>query len=415
MDINATFRCSENNSQLMIQCRAEDKISTLLDKFSQKTFRDKKDFDYFYLGKEINEKDKELTIIKLTNNKNIKDIEITINNRNKIFKCPLCDCNNCIIKIKDYRLNFSDCCNGHEIIKLFGEYDDTQRINYQKIRCNNQCAKTQKDSLEEFHKCLKCTQLAGFSIYYCSECSNKHKHKTIKYDEKYYYCEEHFGEFISYCTKCNCNLCEKCEKKHKNHITIKFDAMNPDLNDIKNKLERIGDKIEDLKDVVNFIKEKMDRSIEIIEKYYNIASDMIKKYETFNSKLRNYQTLKTIKYLSTSNKEIITDIENIIKGNKVEDWIVKFTKLLEIVEKDRLVYRNKEFELNDNNTNTSNLEPKNSISYKYEIDSNQEYIEKYSNATSNIPNNQRKTSAFKNCKNKPKGNMIYTKSNVGNK
>jgi len=51
MDINATFRCSENNSQLMIQCRAEDKISTLLDKFSQKTFRDKKDFDYFYLGK----------------------------------------------------------------------------------------------------------------------------------------------------------------------------------------------------------------------------------------------------------------------------------------------------------------------------------------------------------------------------
>lgn len=191
--------------------------------------------------------------------------------------------------------------------------------------------------------------------------------------------------------------------------------MNPDLNDIKNKLERIGDKIEDLKDVVNFIKEKMDRSIEIIEKYYNIASDMIKKYETFNSKLRNYQTLKTIKYLSTSNKEIITDIENIIKGNKVEDWIVKFTKLLEIVEKDRLVYRNKEFELNDNNTNTSNLEPKNSISYKYEIDSNQDYIEKYSNATSNIPNNQRKTSAFKNCKNKPKGNMIYTKSNVGNK
>ena len=134
-----------------------------------------------------------------------------------------------------------------------------------------------------------------------------------------------------------------------------------------------------------------------------------------NSKLRNYQTLKTIKYLSTSNKEIITDIENIIKGNKVEDWIVKFTKLLEIVEKDRLVYRNKEFELNDNNTNTSNLEPKNNISYKYEIDSNQDYIEKYSNATSNIPNNQRKTSAIKNCKNKPKGNMIYTKSNVGNK
>ena len=138
----------------------------------------------------------------------------------------------------------------------------------------------------------------------------------------------------------------------------------------------------------------MDRSIEIIEKYYNIASDMIKKYVI-------------IFYLIALNF--------FIKGNKVEDWIVKFTKLLEIVEKDRLVYRNKEFELNDNNTNTSNLEPKNSISYKYEIDSNQDYIEKYSNATSNIPNNQRKTSAFKNCKNKPKGNMIYTKSNVGNK
>ena len=118
---------------------------------------------------------------KLINNKNIKDIEILTKRKTKIDKCPICACNNCIIKIVNYRLHFSNCCKKHKDIRLFEEYDDTQTINYQKIKCDNQCGKTQKDCLEEFHKCLDCTNLAGYAIYYCNDCNNIHqkKHKTI--------------------------------------------------------------------------------------------------------------------------------------------------------------------------------------------------------------------------------------------
>ena len=97
--------------------------------------------------------------------------------------------------------------------------------------------------------------------------------------------------------------------------------MSPDIKDIKKKLDKIDEKIEDLKTIVKIIKNKMDGSIKIIENYHSIAQDMIKKYETFNSRLKNYQILKTINYLFISNREIINDIENIINGNKSkDDW-----------------------------------------------------------------------------------------------
>jgi hypothetical protein len=197
------------------------------------------------------------------------------------------------------RLNFSQCCKKHNENKLFDEYEDTQRINYQNIKCDNQCGRTQKDSLEEFHKCLDCSNLAGYAIYYCNVCYITHGtgHKTIKYDQKYYYCTEHFGEYVSYCSKCKYNLCEKCEKNHKSHPIIKFDVMNTDVNEIKRKLKKIGEKIKDLRVIVRIIKNKMDGAIKIIEKYYDIANDILTKYETFNSKSKNYQTILTINYI----------------------------------------------------------------------------------------------------------------------
>ena len=417
MDIIATFRFMENEKQIIIQCKADDKIATVLDKFSQKIFQEKKDFEYSYNGKEINDKDKELTIMKLINNKNIKDIEILTKRKTKIDKCPICACNNCIIKIVNYRLHFSDCCKKHKDIRLFEEYDDTQTINYQKIKCDNQCGKTQKDCLEEFHKCLDCTNLAGYAIYYCNDCYNIHqkKHKTIKYDEKYYYCSDHYEEYISYCSKCNYNLCKKCEKKHKNHSIIKFDVINPDLNETKKKIQKIGDKIEDLKIIVKIIKNKMDGAIKIIEKYYDIANDIIKKYETFNSKLNNYQTLLTINYLSSSNKEILQQIESIIEGNKSkEDWLKKCAVLIDIIEGDRSEYNNNE--KTEENEDISNNEIKDNIYEGNEFDSNQDF-EKISSSTGNIPSNSRKISSGKNKnnKNKQKVSMLNNKSNLGNK
>ena len=422
MDINVTFRCMEIKNQITIQGKTDNKIATLLDKFSQKIFADKKDFEYSYNGRVINDIDKEITVMKLINNKNIKDIkeiEILIKKRNKIFKCPICTCNNCIIKMDKCRLNFSQCCKNHNENKLFDEYEDTQRINYQNIKCDNQCGRTQKDSLEEFHKCLDCSNLAGYAIYYCNVCNITHgtEHKTIKYDEKYYYCTEHFGEYVSYCSKCKYNLCEKCEKNHKSHPIIKFDVMNTDVNEIKRKLKKIGEKIKDLRVIVRIIKNKMDGAIKIIEKYYDIANDILTKYETFNSKSKNYQTILTINYLSSSNKEILQKINNIIKGNTSrDDWLKKCDVLLEIIESDRGEYNNKITGPNENVSNNSYNQIKNNFQEEDEIESYQDY-EKSSYPTSNIPSDLKKISPSKNKinKNSQKSRMNYNKSNLGNK
>ena len=123
----------------------------------------------------------------------------------------------------------------------------------------------------------------------------------------------------------------------------------------------------------------MDGAIKIIEKYYDIANDIIKKYETFNSKLNNYQTLLTINYLSSSNKEILQQIESIIEGNKnKEDWLKKCAVLIDIIEGDRSEYNNNE--KTEENEDISNNEIKNNIYEGNEFDSNQDF-EKISSST----------------------------------
>ena len=415
MEINATFKCLDCKNQLIIQCKAEDKISTILQKFCQKTFAEIEDFEYTYNDKVINEKDKELTIMKSMNNdKNIKEIEILVKRLKKIIKCPICACNNCILKIVKDRLHFSDCCKNHKEIRLLEEYEDTQTVNYQKIKCDNQCGRTQKDSLEEFHKCLDCTNLAGYAIYYCNECNNLHKkkHKTIKYSDKYYYCSKHYGVFISYCSECNYNLCQKCEEIHeKNHQITKFDALNPNLDDTKKNLEIIKKKIDDLKDIVRMIKNKLDGAIKIIERYFDIANDIIKIYETFNSKLKNYQILKTINYLSSSNNEILQKIENIIKGNeKKEDWLKKCSILLDIIEKDRSEYNNEKTEPNDDNDDNLINEINDNIIELNNYGSNKDF-DLISLGTRNASSISRKIYFKK----KQKGSNLFNKNNINNK
>ena len=341
MEIVVSFNCLENQQRLQVQCRADEKLESIINQFSKKAFADPKDFIYYYEGKEIN---KDSTLAKLINNRNQQFIDITIKRRTKIFKCSKCTSNNAVIKIEGYRLKFFGCCNNHDDLRRFEEYEDSQRINFGNIKCdNNKCGKTQKNTLEDFYKCLKCSNLNGYAIYYCNTCNQSHKHKTIKYDEKYYYCTEHYNEYISYCSSCKQNLCETCEKKHLNlkHLVKRFDSMIPNIKDLKKKLEKLYENIDDLKYIVETIKNKMDNAVKIIENYYFIAQDFINKYETFNSKLKNYQTLKTINYLYESNKEINKDIDRIIQGNSsAEDWQKKCKILIGIIESDRNDYKN---------------------------------------------------------------------------
>lgn len=115
--------------------------------------------------------------------------------------------------------------------------------------------------------------------------------------------------------------------------------MIPDIIEIKKNLEDIKQRTKNLKIIVAQIKNMMDHSLKIIEKYYDIAQDIIGKYESYNKKLKNFQVLETIRCLSDSNKEIMNDLNKIISENKTkEDWINKCKILIEIFKCDREFY-----------------------------------------------------------------------------
>lgn len=365
MEAIATFNFRDREiDPIRVQCKADEKFSLIYEKLAKKIYINSNDFDFYYNENIIN---KDSTIIRIKNNKSARNIDISVKKKSKVMKCPKCICNNSIIKMENYRVKFSECCHHHQETIIFDEYENSQKIDYTKIACHtNGCKKVQSKNLEDFYKCLECSQLIGYAIYYCKKCNENHietdKHKTIKYDEKYYYCTDHFNKFISFCKNCKENLCKDCEAEHKQgHEIKKFDAINLDVQPIKKDLEEIRQKTRDLKLIVNQIKNLLDGAVSIIEKYYTIAEDLITKYESYNKTLKNFQVIESIEYLSVSNKEIMYDLQNIIKGKKSkENWIKKCKILIGIQEGDREFYKgeNSQFEneFDDNYINEKNKE-----------------------------------------------------------
>ena len=342
---------------IRIQCKTNDKFGFIFDKFANKYNIKSDDYEFYSLDKLL---PRESTIKNYTNNKNF---DINVKRKNKIMKCPECICNNCIIRMKNYKLNFSECRYGHEQTQIFNNYENSQRIDYTQIICHvNECKEPQSKSLEDFYKCMDCSKLNGNTTYFCQKHYEAHKksehHTLIKYDEKYYFCPEHFKKFLSYCTVCRTNLCDLCEKEHeKDHNIKRFDSINLDLETIKNDLKDIKSKTDNLKNIVNQIKNLIDGAVSIIEKYYTISLDLIRKYESFNKTLKNYQVIESIDYLTISNKEIIKDLKNIINGNKSkQDWVKKCKILIGIYKGDREFYVGEEDE-NENNETINVTEP----------------------------------------------------------
>ena len=247
----------------------------------------------------------------------------------KIMKCPNCICNNCIIRIKDYRTHFFQCVHRCQIIpKTFDEYEESQAIPYRRIVCNS-CARNQEELSGDFTKCLQCSDRNGYATYYCHEHSQTHPHPTILYDHKYYYCTAHYKSnnlFISYCKNCQMNLCDECEKSniHKSHNIFKFsDNMIKDIEPIKKTLEVINNQIIDLELKVEQIVNHMNRAINIFKKYHFIALDILGKYEKYNlnTKFINYQVIKTIDFLNESNISISDDLKKLIQyGENSDNW-----------------------------------------------------------------------------------------------
>lgn len=340
MDAEAYF--NGLGQSILIQCKSDEKMSSIFQSFAKKIKYDVSSFEFLFRKNKI---DNNSTIKSLKNDK-ATDIDIEVVKRSQIMKCPLCICNNAIIKIEDYKLNYYGCCHHDEAFnKRFDDYEKDQTIVLKNISCDGGCHKTQEDDLKDFNKCLQCSKDFRKAKYFCYDCSNNHRkdHTLIKYNEKYYYCTKHIQKknlFSSYCYDCNDNLCKECEreKKHKSHKVVTFDKLVKDIEPIKKNLGDIEIKILDLKDIIADIVNSMNQALKVYQNYCAITYDIIRKYEEFNkdTKFKNYQVLETINLLEQSTKKIFEDLKEFKdKRLSLKD---KCAKLIEIDQKDKSAF-----------------------------------------------------------------------------
>ena len=168
------------------------------------------------------------------------------------------------------------------------------------------------NKIENCNICGNCENLYGMPLYICScgkmicpLCLLLHdpSHSSIKYNEKYSSCVLHGLPYITFCQKCNINICEKCEYDHKNH---KMDYLKKYLPKISN---IIIDDIEQIKKLCERINAEVERTQFIINKVINYYKKNLEGYSSLNDKL-----IKMLQFLKDNNNNIqnYETVKNII-------------------------------------------------------------------------------------------------------
>jgi len=230
--------------------------------------------------------------------------------------CPKCG-ENCLIEIKDYKINLKKCDNKHDLNNiLLDEYNNIQIINEIKIK-NNKCNICNKNKSEindnNMYKCCTC------NINLCPLCKSYHNkdHIIIDYDLINYVCKVHGERYTSYCKECEKNICDICELEHDNnhnliyHRDIIKNKENNNINELKIKIDKLKSEI---KDIIN----KLNKIIKDLDIYYNINNII---NNNNNIRNRNYQILININNIYKSNDIIINDINNIINESSINSKI----------------------------------------------------------------------------------------------
>ena len=131
--------------EVKIQCKINENMSEIFKRYANKINKDINNFYFINNGniidkdniklEEINNKDNIINILVYDINNNNNN-ERLIEKENKNIICPKCG-ENCLIEIKDYKINLNKCDNKHNINNiLLDEYNNTQKIK-NKIKCYN--------------------------------------------------------------------------------------------------------------------------------------------------------------------------------------------------------------------------------------------------------------------------------------
>jgi len=309
----------------IIQYNENEKIEEIIKRFLIKTDNNKnKNLIYLYNGKEIN---KELIFKEQANDIDKKRMKMDIlvskfedesddikQIISKEIICPICN-KNIFINIKNYKINLNECKNNHIIDNiLLNKFYETQKIELNDIKCNI-CHINNKGNTynNEFFICNTCNKNI------CPLCKSKHdkEHMIINYDDKNYICKKHNEPFNKYCKTCKEEICIICENKHKDRDI--FDLSNilvnkEDLIKIKEDLKNVINKF---KYKINIIKEILNKMSNILDIYYKINNNIINNY---NINKRNLYTLLNINKIKNDNEQFIKELNNVINEDKIFEY-----------------------------------------------------------------------------------------------
>ena len=335
MDINASF--AYLNKIIQVQCKDDEDINKMYQKFATKLNdgSEAAHYIYYYDGNKLGH---DSTIGKNKYLKGKKDLNIEVQKKLRLVKCPKCKCNDCIVDLSNYLLSFYGCKYNHSESVVYDDYINTQKIDSSELRCSvPDCPHNQQNYPLGFYKCLKCSKLVKRSNYCCKDHLEDHsKHITVKYDKKNYYCVKHSKPYTKYCFTHKIDLCEDCAKDHEADEIKDYDLMIPNLDKINKSLNDMEEKINDLKTVIEDIKSRLDGALRVFKRYHYIAKDIVGKFELFNKELKNYRILKSLRNLEFSNDRMNKDINKIID----EDYeIKKLNFIIKIFEEKEQNYR----------------------------------------------------------------------------
>ena len=328
------------DNTIIIQVEPEETMEKSIEKFLTKSNESKDNLVFLYGGNKVKEEStfsQQANDIDKTRNKmsiivvNYKDSEKIINQKkSRNIICPECK-QNIRIKIDDKKISLYDCRNGHKKeYKSLEEFEKTQYIDESKIICDDCKKQNKNDSYENrFYICCNC------KINLCPLCRNKHdkSHDFIDYDIKNFYCDIHYDLYNLYCTDCKKDICTMCEKEHSNHKLITYGSIMPDINIAKDELKNMKKVIDETKDEINNIIEKLKDYMKNLDSYYNISDYVIKSQE---GKKRNFALLQNINDIIDFMKDFNIKISENDMRNRLDNILKEF-----INEDDKIIENNK--------------------------------------------------------------------------
>ena len=151
MDINASF--AYLNKIIQVQCKDDEEINKMYQKFATKLNdgSEAAHYIYYYDGNKLGH---DSTIGKNKYLKGKKDLNIEVQKKLRLVKCPKCKCNDCIVDLSNYLLSFYGCKYNHSESVVYDEYINTQKIDSSELRCSiPDCPRNQQNYSLGFYKC----------------------------------------------------------------------------------------------------------------------------------------------------------------------------------------------------------------------------------------------------------------------